>query len=157
MMKRAWTSRLLFVVPLLASVALFSCASIQRSQDQGTVRQVADLINSGNSAHLASLSASPFLLDGEIIPLPADVASFWQGIAKAGFRVEGTALDRGVPVGAESYKDFANTMEVRSFFSQYVKNGTRVLDLTTSAGTRIRLLTRSQWFSWKILGFKGPF
>jgi hypothetical protein len=156
-MTRAKTSRLALLVPLLVSVALASCASIQRSQDQGTVRQVANLINSGDSARLASLSASPFLLDGEIVPLAADVASFWQGIAKAGFRVEGAALDKAALVGAESYRDFADTMEVKSFFSRYVKDGTRILELTTSAGTRIRLLTRSQWFSWKILGFKGPF
>ena len=121
------------------------------------MRQVADLINSGDSVQLASHSESPFLLDGEIVPLPADVASFWQGIAKAGYRVEGAALDRGAPVGADSYKDFADTMEVKSFFSRYVKDGARVLELTTSAGTHIRLLTRSRWFSWKILGFKGPF
>jgi hypothetical protein len=157
MMTRAKTPRLALVVPLLVSVVLASCASIQRSQDQGTVRQVAALINSGDSARLASLSASPFLLDGEIVPLPADVASFWQGIAKAGFRVEGAALDKGAPVGAESYRDFAATMEVKSFFARYVKDGTRILELTTSAGTRIRILTLSQWFSWKILGFKGPF
>ena len=156
-MIRAKTSRLVLIVPLLLSVVLASCASIQRSQDQGTVRQVANLINSGDSSRLASLSASPFLLDGEIVPLPADVASFWQGIAKAGFRVEGAALDKGAPVGAESYRDFADTMEVKSFFGRYVKDGTRVLELTTNAGTRIRLLTTSQWFSWKILGFKGPF
>ncbi len=156
-MTRAHASRLLLVVPLLVSVALASCASLQRSQDQEKVRQVAALINSGDSARLASLSASPFLLDGEIVPLSADVASFWQGIAKAGFRVEGAALDRGTPVSAESYRDFADTMEVKSFFSRYVKDGARVLELTTSAGTRIRLLTQSRWFSWKIMGFKGPF
>jgi hypothetical protein len=121
------------------------------------VREVANLINTGDSARLASLSASPFLIDGEIIPLGADVASFWQGIVKAGFRVEGATLDRGVPVSADSYKDFADTMEVKSFFSRYVKDGARVLEMTTSTGTRILLLTRSQWFSWKILGFKGPF
>jgi hypothetical protein len=156
-MKRAIAKRLLLVMPLAAAVALVSCASIQRSQDQGTVREVANLINSGDSTKLASLSASPFLLDGEIVPLPTDVVSFWQGIAKAGFRVEGAMLDHGAPVGAVSYKDFADTMEVKSFFSRYVKDGARVLELTISAGTRIRLLTRSQWFSWKILGFKGPF
>jgi hypothetical protein len=156
-MTRAKISRFALVVPLLVSVVLASCASIQRSRDQGSVRQVANLINSGDSGRLTSVSASPFLLDGEIVPLPADVASFWQGIVKAGFRVEGAALDKGAPVGAESYRDFADTMEVKSFFARYVKDGTRILELTTSAGTRIRLLTRSQWFSWKILGFKGPF
>jgi len=150
-------SHFALLLTLAAAVVLVSCASIQRSQDQGTVRQVASLVNAGNAAQLASLSASPFLVDGEVVPLAADVASFWQGVVKAGFRVEGATLDRGDPVGADSFRSFADTMEVKSFFAQYVKKGARVVELTTSAGARVRLLVRSQLFSWKILGFKGPF
>ena len=48
-------------------------------------------------------------------------------------------------------------MEVKAFFSRYVKSGSRVLELTTGAGAHILLLMKSEWFSWKIVGFKGPF
>jgi hypothetical protein len=144
-------------VSLAAVLAVTSCASFQRAGDQGKVRQLADLINSGQAAKLAGMSASPFLLDGEIIPLPADVSSFWAGIVKAGFRVQGAALESGVPVGADGYKQFASTMEVKSFFSRYVKDGARILELSTSSGQHIRILAKSEWFSWKIIGFKGPF
>ena len=79
------------VVLLAAALAVTSCASFQRARDQGTIRQMVDLINAGRAGNLASISATPFLLDGEIIPLQADVAAFWTGIVKAGFRVEGAA------------------------------------------------------------------
>jgi hypothetical protein len=143
-------------VALAAVLALASCASIQRSIDQGAVRQVADLVNSGQAQKLASMSVAPFLLDGEIVPLPGDIASFWEGIVEAGFRVEGAALESGVPVAADSYGKFADTMEVRSYFSRYAKNA-RILEMTTSTGKRILLLAKRDWFTWKILGFKGPF
>ena len=144
-------------VLLTVFLAVTSCASFQRARDQGTIRQLAELINSGRAQSLAYISATPFLLDGEIIPLQADVAAFWAGIVKAGFRVENAALESGVPVSADSYTQFASTMEVKWFFSRYVKDGSRILDLSTSTGRHIRVLTKGDFFSGKIIGFKGPF
>ena len=139
-----------------ASIALASCASLQHSSDQGAVKQVADLLNAGQAKKLAAMSATPFLVDGEIVLLKNDVASFWEGVTRAGFRVEGAALEQGVPVGADSYKQFASTMEVKSFFSRYVRKGARLLTMTSSTGRRILLLVKSDWFSRQIIGFKGP-
>ncbi len=76
-----------------AAIALASCASLQHSWDQGSVEGVADLINAGQSPKLAAMSSTPFLVDGEIVPLKSDVAGFWDGIVKSGFKVEGPALD----------------------------------------------------------------
>jgi hypothetical protein len=140
-----------------AALAMASCASLQHSWDQGAVKQVADLLNSGQSQKLAKMSVTPFLVDGEIVLLPGDVASFWDGVAKAGFRVEGAAVDQGTPINAESYKQFATTMEVQAFFSRYVKKDARLLSMTSSTGRHILLLMRSEWFSRQIIGFKGPF
>jgi hypothetical protein len=139
-----------------AVMALASCASLQHSWDQGNVENVAKLINDGQSARLAAMSATPFLVDGEIVPLKADVAGFWEGIIKAGYKVQGPALGEAAPVNPDSYKQFADTMEVKSFFAQYVKKNTRVLELRTANG-RILLIIRDSWFSKTIHGFKGPF
>ena len=77
---------------------------------------------------------------------------------KAGFRVEGAALQQGTPVTPDSYKQFAATMEVKSFFAQYVKKDARILELRTStSGDRILLIFRDSWFTKTINGFKGPF
>ncbi len=150
--------RLLGAAACAALLALSSCASLQHGWDQGDVNMVADLINAGQSAKLASMSGSPFLIDGEVVPLKADVAGFWDGIIKAGYKVQGPQLGAAAPVSADSYKQFADTMEVRAFFKNYVKKDTRILELKTSAGKSILLIIKDSPFSKKIVqGFKGPY
>lgn len=145
------------VLLFAAAVTLASCASIQRAQDQGRVGGIARLINSGQAEELAAMSAVPFLLDQEIIPLRADLTTFWQGVVKAGYKVEGPELEKGSPVNAESYRAFADTMEAKAFFARSVKKGARVLELSTSGDRRIVLLVRYTLFSRTLYGFKGPF
>jgi hypothetical protein len=145
------------VLLFAAAVALASCASIQRAQDQVRVGQIARLINSGEAEKLTALSAVPFLLDQEIIPLRADIAGFWKDVVKAGYKVEGPELEKGSPVSADSYRVFADTMEAKAFFARYVKKGARVLELSTGDGRKIVLLVRDTLFSRTLYGFKGPF
>lgn len=141
-----------------AALALASCASLQHNWDRGNVTTVAGLINSGQSAKLAAMSSTPFLVDGEIVSLKADVAGFWDGIIKAGYKVEGPQLGAAAPVSAESYKQFAATFEVKAFFTQYVKKDTRILELKTSSGKSVLLIIKDVMFSRKtIQGFKGPY
>lgn len=141
----------------VAVLLLSSCASIQRAQDQGRVGQIAGLINAGNAEKLAAMSAVPFLLDQEIVPLRQDIDAFWREVAKAGFTIDGPALEKGTPVTAESFRTFADTMEVKTFFTRYLPKGARVLELTTGSGRRIILLVRDTLFSRTLYGFKGPF
>lgn len=139
-------------------LALSSCASLQHSWDQGNVAMVATDINAGNAAALSAMSGSPFLIDGEVVPLKADVSGFWDGIVKAGYKVQGPQLGTAAPVSADSYKQFADTMEVRAFFANYVKKDTRILELKTSTGKTILLIIKDKPFSRKIIqGFKGPY
>jgi hypothetical protein len=141
-----------------AAITLASCASLQHSWDQGNVTTVADLINSGQSARLAAMSSTPFLVDGEIVALKADVAGFWDGIIKAGYKVESPELNAANPASADSYKQFADTFEVKAFFTQYVKKDTRILELKTSSGKSVLLIVKDVLFSKKIIqGFKGPY
>ena len=140
-----------------AAIALASCASLQHSWDQENVENIAKLINTGQAARLAAMSTTPFLVDGEIVLLKADVAGFWDGIIKAGYKVEGPLLQSGEPLTPNSYKRFANTMEAKSFFAQYVKKDTRVLELKTLAGKSVLLIIRDSWFTKTVQGFKGPY
>ncbi len=141
---------------LVVSLALGGCASLQRSVDEGNAARVARLLSEGKGAELAKISASPFLLDGEIIALPGDVAGFWDGVAKAGLRLD-PALSRAVPVGAESWREFGQSREVKVWFSKYVAQGVRLFELRTVNGGRVLLLVREGLFSRTVYGFKGPF
>jgi hypothetical protein len=139
-------------------ILLASCASLQHSWDQGNVQTVARLINEGQADTLAAMSAVPFLVDGEIVTLKPDIASFWSGIVKAGFKVEGATLVQAAPLAPGSYTQFANTMEVKTFFAQYVKKEARLLELGTSrSGKKIMLIFSDSSFKKTIYGFKGPY
>ena len=139
-----------------ALLLLLSCATFQRARDESQVSMIARLLNTGQADTLVAQSAVPFLLDQELLVLPKDVAFFWQGIIRAGYRFEGPELERGVLAGPESYREFRDSMEVRTFFKKYVKKGTRLLELRTSDGRTVLLLVRSTPFSRRIYGFKGP-
>jgi hypothetical protein len=150
--------RLAGAASVAALILLASCASLQRSWDQGNVETVARLINDGQADTLAAMSAVPFLVDGEIVTLKPDIASFWSGIVKAGFKVEGATLVQGAPIASDSYTQFAGTMEVKTFFAQYVKKGARLLELGTSrSGKKILLIFGDSSFKKTIYGFKGPY
>lgn len=147
----------MILVSAACVATLAGCASLQRSVDQGDVRQVTDLINSGQSAKLSAMSATPFLLDGEIVALRSDVVTLWDTVVKAGFRLSDASLARSIAVTADSYREFAGTMEVKAFFDSQVKQGTRILELHTADGVRVLLLLRDAWFKRTLIGFKGPY
>jgi len=141
-----------------ALILLASCASLQRSRDQGNVETVASLINEGRADTLTAMSSVPFLIDGEIVTLKPDIASFWTGIVKAGFKVEGAVLTQAAPLAPASYTQFADSMEVKAFFAQYVKKGARLLEMGTSqSGKKILLLFGDTSPRKTIYGFKGPY
>ena len=143
------------VLALAALVALATCTSLQR--DERRMESIARLVNTGQAEKLATMSTLPFLLDQEILVLPQDVTFFWKSVLSAGYKLEEPRLESGKTVGPESYREFRDSMEVRTFFKKYVKKGTRLLELKTGDGQRVLLLVRSSAFSRRISGFKGPF
>jgi hypothetical protein len=142
---------------LLVGILLASCASIQRSKDEGNIERISELINTGQAEKLTAMTELPFLLDQEIIVLAKDVATFWSTIVEVGFKVEEPVLERGVKVGPESYKEFYDSMEVKTFFKKYLKKQSRLLELKTNTGQRILLLVTDTLFTRTIHGFKGPY
>jgi hypothetical protein len=142
---------------MLPLILLASCASIQRVEDEGNVERISELINTGQADKLTAMTELPFLLDQEIVVLAKDVATFWSTIVEVGFKVEEPSLERGVKVAPESYKEFYDSMEVRTFFKKYLKKQSRLLELKTSTGQRILLLVTDTLFTRSIHGFKGPY
>lgn len=142
---------------LLILVLFASCASIQRSKDEGNVERISELINTGQADKLYGMTELPFLLDQEIVLLGKDVKYFWSTIVEVGFKVEEPVLERGVKVGPDSYKEFYDSMEVRTFFTKYLKKQSRLLELKTNTGQRILLLVTDTLFTRAIHGFKGPY
>jgi len=137
-------------------VVLASCSTLQRMSDEKGAAWAAQQLNGGNAADLAAASSSPFLLDGEIIALPEDTVTFWEGLVKAGLKLE-SEPSRAVPVGADSWREFGTTRDVEVFFRKYVAEGARLFELPTVGGRHVLVLYRSSWGSRALYGFKGPY
>ena len=137
-------------------ITLASCTTLQRMSDEKGAAWVAQQLNDGNTAELAAISSSPFLLDGEIIALPEDTASFWNGMAKSGVKLD-AELSRSLEVGTDSWREFGSSREVMVFFGKYVKDGARLFELPTESGRCVLVLYSSSWGTRKLYGFKGPF
>jgi hypothetical protein len=141
----------------LAIVLLFaSCSTLQRMSDEKGAAWVAQRLNDGNAADLAAISSSPFLLDGEIIALPEDTTALWNGLAKAGLKLD-PELSRALTVGPDTWREFGSSRDVQVFFGKYVAEGAHLFELPTVNGHRVLILYRSSWGSRKLYGFKGPF
>ncbi len=146
-----------FAVIFGVLLTFLSCATFQKSRDENDAEYIAGLIDSGNSGELTRLSAVPFLLDRDIVALGPDVAVFWDSLAKGALRLGAVRLESVVPVSGDGYKEFADTMDAKVFFSKYIGPGARILRLSAGEGKRVLLIVGSDVFSRKIYGFKGPF
>jgi hypothetical protein len=135
---------------------LASCTTLQRMSDEKGAAWVARLLDEGNAAQLAAISASPFLVDGEIISLPEDTAAFWGGMVKAGLKLAPDP-SRAIAIGTDTWREFGSTRDVQVFFGKYVEEGARLFELPAAGLRRVLVLYRSSWGSRKLYGFKGPF
>jgi hypothetical protein len=139
-----------------AIMLLASCSTLQRMSDDKGAAWVAQQVNGGNAADLAAVSSSPFLLDGEIIALPEDTVTFWEGLAAARLELD-PELSRAVPVVTETWREFGSSRDVQVFFRKYVAEGARLFELSTASGRHVLVLYRSSWGSRALYGFKGPY
>ena len=144
--------RALGYLTLLALIPLGSCATLRYGADSGMVRKLDAYLSQGRGDEIARMTQLPFLLDGEVVLLSQDVRDFWDGVVHAGWRLAGWVVAEGTPVGQDTWKMFAQTQEVRSFFHNYVGKRARLLELTDERGGRALLLVQERAFSWRILG-----
>jgi hypothetical protein len=143
------------IVLFLVVISLIGCVSLQQ-QYYNSAEDVIGLINDGKADELSSMTQTPFLLDGEIIILDNDMKDFWKNILKAGFRVKNPTIVEPYPVGEDTYKEFAKTMEVESYFKKYVSKKGHVIVVETEKFKLLLIMDKTKKNKTKIIGFKGP-
>jgi hypothetical protein len=142
-------------IPLLlaAAVALFaSCASLAL---RGGTEALVELINTGDAETLAARSATPFLLDDELLVRAADVGEFWRLVVAAGLGVEVVAISvERLP--KQTPTEYAATMDVRTFLTSALPRRARMVRVTTASGSMLFLLEPAAGEVPWVHGFKGP-
>ena len=137
-------------------VILFAgCLSLEQ-RVSSAAEEVISLINSGNSEQLAGMTATPFLLDEEIILLSDDMRGFWQNIVEAGFSIDNAALTATYEIDDKSFKEFGKGLEVESFFQKYVSKDGHIVVVETEDVKILLIMDRTKKKETKLIGFRGP-
>jgi len=145
----------LLVSCVLAVLMLASCASLKNGE--ATTLRVDQYIEQGNSDELSHLSASPFLIDAEIVKLPADTNTFWKSLANLKFRTGALKVTESLPTDASGQAIFGDSLEIRSFFAKYVDPAARVLVAETASGKKFAFVVKEQSSTSILYAFKGPY
>jgi len=135
---------------------LFSCATVKSVPRPRAVERLMELVNSGDSEMVSSLTNMPMIIDGEIVQRETDIRNFWDLVAKARFAVNTGEAFYTEKVGDESYLLFGDSMEVRTFFEKYVPKTAVTVTVEGKAGRYIFLLSGRKGRYTYIFGFTGP-
>ena len=144
------------ILLFLLCAGVLSCASLQQKRFTGSVEDVLVYINSGRAEELIAVSQTPFLLDTEIILLKEDIREFWSQILKVGFKIPDYRSISSTPIAGTTYKAFADTMEVQSFFQKYVSDRAHIVTVDAGSFSVHFITDRVGIGDIKILGMKGP-
>ena len=141
----------------LAAIALLlaSCATIGDGKVAGL--KVADYIDKGQADDLTKLSSVPFIVDADIVNLPADISTFWKAIVATGFKVNQKAVSRLIKKDAEGIKTFGDTMEIRTFFAKYIDPQAVLVELSAADGRKLLLILKDFGPKSVLYGLKGPY
>ena len=139
----------------LVAILFAGCLSLEQRY-ANAAEEVISLINSGNTEKLAEMTATPFLLDAEIILLPDDMKGFWRSIFEAGFSIDNAALTASYEIDEKTHKEFGKSLEVESFFRKYVSKDGHIVVVATGDAKILLIMDRTKKKETKLIGFKGP-
>jgi hypothetical protein len=138
----------------LVCLIMGSCASGPYVQKEEKVFNLVDAINNGEAA-AKELAEAPFLFDGEIVLLQNHLTVLWKNLHMAGFRMHDAAIVRNELITENSWREFGDTMDVRTFFGKYLDENTSLVEIKARNGNYIFLLNKEVNGYPRIQGFKG--
>jgi hypothetical protein len=141
---------------LFCVLVVASCASGSAVHKEEKIFNLINAINSGKAAALG-LDEAPFLFDGEILFLQNHLTVLWENLHTAGFRLYDAKIIRNEPIKEDSYLEFGDTMDVRTFFKKYLDKNTSLVEIRALSGTYVFLLNKEVNGYPRIRGFKGGF
>ncbi len=137
------------------ALLLASCSTIPFAQRPKNAMRVVELFNAGDVQSLDNISQVPFLFNGEIVELPEDVNTIWTNLTKSGIKLTDAQVADAQAIGPDSYKQFADTMQVRVFFQKYLPKGSALVHLTFSGGSFDLLLDGAHRGYPVVIGIKA--
>ena len=143
-----------FSIVLLFVLVLGACATRPYVQKEGSVLKLVEAINNGEAA-ARELAEAPFIFDGEIILMQNHLTILWTNLHRAGFRMSEASIVRSEPVTENSWREFGDSFDVKTFFEKYLDRDTSLVEIKARSGSYIFLLNRERNGYPLIQGFKG--
>ena len=139
---------------LAALIGLAGCSTMI-SEEQASAKAIAvtGRVNRGEADTLTGTSSRPFLFESEILPSEAMLNDLWQGLIDAGVTFDNPQVREVRVVDGESFRVFADTWEVETWFKNYVKDPAYLVFLDTEDQQLVLVLDRNKKNSRPILGF----
>ena len=139
---------------LVLLVGLSGCSTML-SETQASAKAVAvtGQVNRGEADTLTGTSSRPFLFESEILPSEAMLNDLWQGLIDAGVTFDNPRVREVRVVDGDSYRVFAETWEVETWFKNYVKDPAYLVFLDTDDQQLVLVLDRNRKNRTPIMGF----
>ncbi len=142
----------LLCLPLI--LGSFGCSTM-RTENQAAAEALAltGYINQGETDTLMGSSSRPFLFESEILPTEAMLNDLWQGLIDAGVRFDDPRVREIRVVDGESYRVFADSWEVATWFTNYVSDPAYLVFLDTADQQLVIVLDKNKKNKQPYLGF----
>jgi hypothetical protein len=141
---------------ILVSFSLgFSACSTMMSESRAASEalSITGKVNRGDGDKLIGSSSRPFLFESEILPSEAMLNNLWQGLIDGGVYFDNPQVREVRVVDGESFRVFAETWEVETWFKNYVTDPAYLVFLDTEEQQLVILLDRDKKNKTPILGF----
>lgn len=146
--------KLLMIFHVLVVLLLAGCSTIlTESQAASRAVRVTSQVNSGQVDTLMGSSSRPFLFEAEILPTESMLNDLWQGLVDGGVIFDNTSVREVRVVDGESYKVFAQTWEVETWFKNYLSDPAYMVFLDTTDQQLVIIVDQSKKNKTPILGF----
>ncbi|TVQ25120.1 MAG: hypothetical protein EA383_09350 [Spirochaetaceae bacterium] len=147
-------------VPALVVSTIFvfvvACATVPPAQQEARVEELIAFVNAAEAEALLEQSGRPFLLDSEIIEPSNDVYVMWRNMIAAGWALPGGQIIGISPVNEHTYRSYGSGLEMESYFSRRLPEGSAVVRVQTRQATWDLLLGGQRDGMPLIYGIRGP-
>ena len=145
----------LATITAIGGVAVTGCATFGTGSARGSVGKVVSLINMGEAEPLTESSAVPFVFEGEVLLRPSDVKAVWRNLSINGFHLDKPEIMETVEIDETSYRVFADTFEMKTYFRKYVPTGSTLSKVESGGKEYFLLLGKVSEGYPEILGITG--
>jgi len=132
------------------------CSSLPVSQRSSSVESLVYRLHTGDAEAAADLTDVPFLLDGEILMTERDARLMWENLKKApGLLADAEVLSITPAVPAD-YTKFSDSSDMRVFFERALPENPTLVEIETSFGRFLLLVSGKRLGIPVLAGMKGP-